>query len=79
MGLNLLRPMIYMLRFERKKTVTPKEGEEDRRRGLISTLEEENAKGRTDSFSRPIRNQFQVTADNGPIKGIFAQRLEKGE
>ena len=64
MGLNLLRPMIYMLRFERKKTVTPKEGEEDRRRGLILTLEEENAKGRTDSSSRPIRNQFQVTADS---------------
>ena len=76
MGLNLLRPMIYMLRFERKKTVTPKEGEEDRRRGLISTLEEENAKGRTDSFSRPIRNQFQVTADTPWELDDFLQLLD---
>jgi hypothetical protein len=32
MGLNLLRPMIYRWRFERKKTVMPTEGEEDGRR-----------------------------------------------
>jgi hypothetical protein len=32
MSLNLLRPMINRLRFERKKTGTPKEGGEDGRR-----------------------------------------------
>jgi hypothetical protein len=45
MGLNLLRPMIYTSGFERKNTVTPKEREEDGRRGLISILEEENGQG----------------------------------
>jgi hypothetical protein len=47
MGLNLLRPIIYRWRVERKNTGTPTEGEEDGRRGLISILEEENGKGRT--------------------------------
>ena len=56
MGLNLLRPMIYRWRFERKKAVTSTEGEkmeEDGRRGLISILEEENGTGLTSFFYKP--------------------------
>jgi hypothetical protein len=42
----------------RKKT------EKDRRRGLISNLEEEDSQEHADIFSLPTRKQFQVTADN---------------
>jgi hypothetical protein len=56
--------MIRILWFRRKKTETAQPGEEDGRRGLISHLEEENAKGRANILSLPIRKQFQVNADS---------------
>ena len=60
MSLNLLRPMIDKSRFERKKTVTLKEGEEDGRRGWISILEEENGTGLTYFFHQPVRWNFRT-------------------
>jgi hypothetical protein len=48
---------------KRRRYSQGKKTAEDRRRGLISNLEEENGKGHADSLSLPIRIQFQVTAD----------------
>jgi hypothetical protein len=48
---------------KRRCHVKRKKTEEDRRRGLISNLEEEDGKEQPDKFSPPFRKQFQATAD----------------
>jgi hypothetical protein len=48
---------------KRRRHRRGKKTEEDRRKGLISNLEEEDGKGLADILSQPTRKQFQVTAD----------------
>ena len=48
---------------KRRRQSRWKKIEEDRRKGLISTLEEEDGKGLADIFRLPTGKQFQVTAD----------------
>jgi hypothetical protein len=48
---------------KRRCHVKGKKTEEDRKRGLISHIEEEDGKGHADILSLPTRKQFQVTAD----------------
>jgi hypothetical protein len=54
---------------KRRCYVKGKKTEEDRRRGLISNLEEEDGKGHADIFRLPTRKQFQVTADSKCVTG----------
>jgi hypothetical protein len=55
---------------KRRRQSRWKKTEEDRRKGWISTLEEEDGKGHTDIFRLPTRKQFQVTADIS-LTGLF--------
>jgi hypothetical protein len=48
---------------KRRRQRRGNETEENRRKGLISTFEEEDREGHTDIFRLPTRKQFQVTAD----------------
>jgi hypothetical protein len=58
MGLNLLRPMIYRWRVERKNTGTPTEGEEDgrrRKKGIDIHSGGRKRKGTDLDFKRAVR------------------------
>lgn len=62
---------------KRRCHVKGKKTEEDRRRGWISTLEEEDGKEQPDKFSPPFRKQFQATADIGFRSGVPRKNFAK--